>query len=724
MAPQLADHDHHTFKDPAELKKSAHLTNGFSHHDEITTNGVAEQELSDDDFATISIRNLVHDMCMQNGGGHGGSALGMAAIGVALWKYEMRYNPCDPAWFDRDRFVLSNGHASMFLYTMNHLVGYDNWTMDQLKGYGAAKLNGYTTISHAHPEIEVPGVEVTTGPLGQGIANSVGLAIASKNLAANFNKPGFDVINSRIYCTTGDGCLMEGVALEAIALAGHLQLDNLVLLYDNNQVTCDGPLEWVNSEDINTKMRACGWEVLDVLDGTSDVQLIVSALSYARRLVGKPIFINIRTVIGAGTAAAGTAKAHHGVFDKESVAKSKASTGQDSQTTHVVPQRALDFFRERRSAGTAHQEAWSDLLKRYYENFPELSRDLDARRRGTYGDYEKVLDSLDSKEMKGLAARESNGVILEKLWLACPALCGGGADLANSNKIAQAETDVFHPLTGFKGRYLRNGIREHAMASVANGLAAYCPGTFLPITATFLIFYIYAAPGVRMGALSDLPVIHIATHDSFAEGQNGPTHQPVEIDSLYRAMPNLQYMRPCDAEELIGAWQIALSSRHSPSMLSLGRDPVGHVPNTSRDKVKLGAYVVVEHSDADITLASCGTNLHYVVAAADRLESRGIKARIVSAPSLDLFQKQDEEYRNAVFPLDGKPVISVEEYVATTWARYVTASIGMTGFGYSASNESNYERFGLDAKGIEGKVVSYLDKLIGKNARIAGWHQL
>lgn len=227
-----------------------------------------------------------------------------------------------------------------------------------------------------------------------------------------------------------------------------------------------------------------------------------------------------------------------------------------------------------------------------------------------------------------------------------------------------------------------------------------------------------------MGALSGLQVIHIATHDSFAEGQNGPTHQPVEIDSLYRAMPNLQYFRPCDAEELIGCWQIALSARHQPSMLSLGRDPVGPVPNTSRDKVKYGAYVIAEETDVDVTLASCGTNLHYVVAAADLLKTRGIKARIVSAPSLDLFQHQDEQYRTAVFPLDGKPVVSIEEYVATTWARYVTASIGMTSFGYSASNESNYQRFGLDAKSIEGKVVAYLKKLGGQSARMAGWHQI
>ena len=284
-------------------------------------------ELDEDDHATLALRNLIFDICNQNGGGHGGSAIGMAAIGVALYKHVMRYNPNNPDWFDRDRLVLSNGHTAMFLYALNHLTGFDNWTMDELKGYGSAKTDGYTTICHAYPEIEVPGVEVTTGPLGQGIANAVGLAIASKNLAARFNKPDYDIIQSRIYCMTGDGCLMEGVAMEAISLAGSLQLDNLVLLYDNNQVTCDGPLDWINTEDINTKMRACGWHVLDILEGSHDVQSIVSALNLAKAYKGKPTFINISTVIGLGTKVAGTFKAHHGAFDKESVELSKRLVG-------------------------------------------------------------------------------------------------------------------------------------------------------------------------------------------------------------------------------------------------------------------------------------------------------------------------------------------------------------------------------------------------------------
>ena len=379
----------------------------------------------------------------------------------------------------------------MFLYALNHLTGFDDWTMDELKGYGSAKLNGFTTHCHAHPEREIPGVEVTTGPLGQGVANSVGLAIASKNLAARFNQSEHDVIQSRIYCLAGDGCLMEGVALEAVTLAGHLQLDNLVLIYDNNQVTCDGPLEWINTEDIDNKMRACGWAVLEIPDGSYDVQAIVTALQYAKTIRGKPVFIHIKTVIGLGTSVSGTYKAHHGLFDKDSVAKSKRAAGMDPSFTHAVPNRALDYFRERKTNGERLSQRWDNLLESYAKHHPELSANLHERRIGGPGtEVFEALDSIDTSSMKHLATRETNGVIMEKVWPLCEALCGGGADLVNSNKVYYSETDVFLP-THFAGRYIRYGIREHAMASISNGIAAYNPGTFIPITATFLIFYLY-----------------------------------------------------------------------------------------------------------------------------------------------------------------------------------------------------------------------------------------
>ena len=382
----------------------------------------------------------------------------------------------------------------MFLYALNHLTGFDDWTMDEIKGYGSAKTDGYTTICHAHPETEIPGIEVTTGPLGQGIANAVGLAIASKNLAARFNKPDFDVVQSRIYCMTGDGCLMEGVALEAMSLAGSLALDNLVVLYDNNQVTCDGPLDWINTEDINAKMRASGWNVIDVLDGSYDVKAIASALNLAKVNTGKPTFINIRTVIGLGTTAAGTAKAHHGAFDKESVELSKRIAGQDPDTTHQIPEAPLKYFRERKSHGKTLQSSWDSLVTKYGDAYPELANSLKAVMKGDYGtEWLDILKGIDSKEFVKNATREVNGVLIEKLWAANQALCGGGADLVNSNKFSYTADDVFHPSVSFKGRYVRYGIREHAMTAVSNGLAAYNPGTFIPLTATFLIFYLYVS---------------------------------------------------------------------------------------------------------------------------------------------------------------------------------------------------------------------------------------
>lgn len=382
----------------------------------------------------------------------------------------------------------------MFLYALNHLVGYEDWTMDELKGYGSAKLNGYTTISHAHPEIDVPGIEVTTGPLGQGIANAVGLAIASKNLAAKFNRPDFSVVQSKVYCMVGDGCLMEGIALEAISLAGNLQLDNLVVIYDNNQVTCDGPLDWINVEDVNAKMTASGWHVVNVQDGSVDVQTIVSALKYAASLRGRPVMLNVRTVIGLGTQVAGTSRAHHCKFDEENVKELKARAGQDPSTTHVVSDSVLAYFRERKVWGEHLEDSWNKLIQRYEKAHPDLAQKFAESRRGVDITASlAVLNNLDASRFIGQATRETSGNILEEIWETHSGLFAGGADLVTSNKISYSPTDVFHPTINYGGRFLRYGVREHAMCGISNGIAAFNPGTFLPITATFFMFYLYVS---------------------------------------------------------------------------------------------------------------------------------------------------------------------------------------------------------------------------------------
>jgi dihydroxyacetone synthase len=677
--------------------------------------------LSDDENAVREIRKFLIDIVRQNGGGHGGSAIGMAALGVALWKHTMRYNPLNANWFDRDRLVLSNGHAAMFLYTMMHVTGYPGMTVDQVRLYASPKAvdmetgTWKSTVCHGHPEIEVPGVEVTTGPLGQGIANAVGLAIASKHYASTFNRDGHDMVSSRIYCITGDGCLQEGVAQEAMAIAGRLGLDNLVLCYDNNQVTCDGPLDWIVTEDTNAKLRALGWHVIDVFAGDTSVQDISAALTLAKSVKGQPTMINIRTTIGYGTSTAGTFKSHHGTYTDDD-ASLYASPGSDA--THTLSARATAYFSECVTAGQDLEGKWNDSLKKYEAAFPEAYRSLQGRMAGKV----VVGDLLTSMEVPTTirATREVNGAIFNKLMAQIPNMMAGGADLWNSNQMGDQSTRIFdsaHP----EGRVIRYGIREHAMASISNGLAAYSPQGIIPVTATFFMFYLYAAPGVRMGALSDLQVIHVATHDSIGEGQNGPTHQPVELDSLYRAMPNLLYMRPSDAEEVVGAWMVALEATKMQSIISLARDPaLFKIPNTKRAYVSKGGYVVKAKEDALVTLVSCGSELQFAIAAADELDGLGIPTRVVSMPCIRLFEQQSADYQDQV--LSNSPhIVSVEAYVSTIWARYCTASIALDSFGYSGAGLENFRRFGIDNKSIVKKVQTHVHDALKSGKKTRRW---
>ncbi|KAF9887858.1 hypothetical protein FE257_009518 [Aspergillus nanangensis] len=678
--------------------------------------------LSNNDQAIRDLRKIIIDCCRQCGGGHGGSAIGMVPLAVALWRHTMKFNPSNPEWFNRDRFVLSNGHVAILLYTMLYASGYPNMTLDELKLYASAKEPGKdgqwkSTLCHGHPEREVAGVEVTTGPLGQGIANAVGLAIASKNLGAQFNKPGHQIITSKVYCTTGDGCLQEGVAQEAMALAGHLGLNNLVLCYDNNQVTCDGPLSWIVSEDTNGKMRAMGWNVVDVWDGDSSVDEILAALKLAQMSTSKPTFLNIRTTIGYGTATAGTAKSHHGTYSDEDAA---LYANGDAQP-HTLSNQTREFFSQLKEQGKTVEAEWDSRLSSYAHSYPKDAEKLRQRMTGQL-DVQDLLRQLTTPS-EPQATRQYNGFVFNALMDKVPQMLAGGADLWNSNQMGDQSNRILSR-DHFDGRVIRYGIREHAMAAISNGLAAFGPGTFLPVTATFLMFYLYAAPGVRMGALSNLKVIHIATHDSIGEGQNGPTHQPVEVDSLFRAMPNLLYIRPADEEEVIGAWMCALASPDQPSILSLARDPPGvRLFTTSRDKVARGGYVVVENENAPVTLVSCGSELQFAYDAALKLSTLGILTRVVSMPCISLFEKQPEDYQSMVLSTS-RHIISVEAYVSTVWARICTASISMDSFGYSGAGAANFKRFGLDGDGIARKVQDYVRAVDSSRTPMRRWVRL
>jgi dihydroxyacetone synthase len=416
-------------------------------------------------------------------------AIGMAAIGVALWKYVMRYAPHTPEFFNRDRFVLSNGHTCLFQYVFLHLTGYKQMTLEQLKSYHSDRVDA---LCPGHPEIEHEGIEVTTGPLGQGVANAVGLAMATKHLAAEFNRPGYDIINNHTWCMIGDACLQEGVALEAISFAGHLKLNNLTIIYDNNQITCDGSVDLTNTEDVNAKMRACGWEVIDVFDGCFDIEGIVSALHEARSSVGKPTFVNVRTIIGLGSAVAGDARSHGAAFGKEDVANMKRAAGFDPNTYFVIPASVRQFFEELPAKGTQLVNQWDSMVESYRQTYPDLAAQFDARRQGKLPENWSSLIPCSFPE-KNTATRASSGLVFNPLAAEIKNFMVGTADLSPSvNMVWKGKEDFQHPALrtacgingSYKGRYIHYGIREHAMAAISNGLAAFSPNTIIPVTSS------------------------------------------------------------------------------------------------------------------------------------------------------------------------------------------------------------------------------------------------
>ncbi|KAH6684038.1 transketolase [Halenospora varia] len=673
------------------------------------------------DFVLRTFRCLIADLCEQFKGGHPGSAMGMAAIGVALWKYTMRYSPENPNFFNRDRFVLSNGHTCLFQYSFLHLTGYKNMTIEQLRSYHSARTD---SICPGHPEIEHEGIEVTTGPLGQGIANAVGLAVATKHLGATYNKPGFPLVDNTTWCMIGDACLQEGVALEAIQLAGHWKLNNLVVIYDNNQITCDGSVDLCNSEDVNAKMRACGWKVLEIADGNHDVEGIVKALAEARGNKDKPTFINIRTVIGIGSKVAGDAKAHGAAFGVEDVANIKRGNGFDPEQYFVVSDEVYDFFGEAKERGRRFESEWQDLVDGYGKEYPVLAAEFSKRVKGEMtDDWLNIIPAKEDLPTTPTPSRKSAGLVCNPLASKLQNMMVGTADLSPSvNMIWKGKVDFQHPdlrtacgINGdYTGRYIHWGIREHAMASISNGLAAFNKGTILPVTSSFFMFYIYAAPGVRMGALQQLQAIHIATHDSIGTGEDGPTHQPIELAALYRAMPNILYIRPCDSEETAGAFISALAAKNTPSIISLSRQNLEQFPShSSRAGVQKGAYVLIEEENADVTLIGVGSEMAFAVRTRQLLaEKFNIKARIVSFPCQRLFEAQSREYKKSVLRYDtSAPRVVIEAYAVNGWERYADAGFSMSSFGHSLPGAKAYEYFGFDEKVIAPRVSELVEEV-------------
>ncbi|BEJ18270.1 hypothetical protein CspHIS471_0705470 [Cutaneotrichosporon sp. HIS471] len=661
-----------------------------------------------DTLAVHTIRTLGADICQAYNGGHPGTVMGAAAIGVALFRHVMVYNPSNPEWFARDRFVLSAGHACLLQYLLLHFAGYEAWSLLEVRKYHAPEYG----MAAGHPEIEHPGIEVTTGPLGQGIANAVGLAVAGKNLASTYNRPGFPLVQGTIWCFTGDGCLQEGVGQEALSLAGHWGLDNLVLIYDNNGVTVDGHIDNCFTDDTSAKARSMGWAVIDVKDGTDDVAVIVRALQQAKEIKGKPTLVNIRTVIGVGSAQAGQGKAHGQALGDDQVAAVKLALGFNPKEKFAVPPEVYDFWEPVKEKGATAEREWNDLWAAYRAEHTTEGAELASRMAGRLDGWESLVPSKSTLPTAPQPTRKSSGIMIEALAPKYNSLMVGSADLLESTFVSWKGMDEFQaPSSGlgsYSGRQLRYGIREFAMAAIANGLAAYHPGLILPVMSTFFMFWLYAAPAARMAALQRLRWVGIATHDSIGIGEDGPTHQPVELAALYRAMPGIELFRPADAEEVMGAWTASLQGE-MPVILALSRQPVPLLPGSDRAGVAKGGYVVLDTQAPELVLLATGAEVSRAIDTAALLPYR---VRVVSLPSTTRFDAQSREYRRSVIPAD-VPTVAIEAWASMGWAKYAHAGAHMHGFGLSAPQEVLFEHFGFAPANLAKVIGEWVKGLDG-----------
>ena len=650
-----------------------------------------------DRLAIDTIRTLSIDGVQKANSGHPGAPMGAAPMAYVLWTRFHRHAPSRPDWPDRDRFVLSAGHASMLLYSLLHLTGYD-LPLEELQ-----RFRQWGSHTPGHPEHGLtPGVEATTGPLGQGFTNAVGMAIAERRLAHEFNRPGHHVIDHRTWVIASDGDLQEGVASEAASLAGHLRLGKLVVLYDDNHIQLDGPTSMAWSEDVVGRFAAYGWHTLRVTDGT-DTDAIAAAIEEAGA-DDRPTLIAVRTHIGHGSPnKQDTQKAHGAPLGPDEVRLTKEAYGWDPDAQFLVPDEAAALFRRAVPAGEALVADWEASLARYADAFPAEAAEL---RRRLAGELRPGWDEGLPRYEAGseVATRNASADSIQALASAVPELFGGSADLSESNLTDVKGGGDFSAAD--PGRNLRFGVREHAMGGVANGIAYH--GGFIPYAATFLTFSDYMRGSVRLAALAGLHVVYVWTHDSVGLGEDGPTHQPVEHYAALRAIPNLWFVRPGDANETAAAWALAVERRGGPVALSLTRQKLPTLPGTSdlaRDGVSRGGYVLREAVGGKpvLILIATGSELQLAVGAAERLEADGTPTRVVSLPCWELFEAQDAAYREGVLPPDVRARVSVEMGVSLGWERWVGdegAVIGLDHFGASAPAGTIFERFGFTVERV------------------------
>ena len=672
-----------------------------------------------------TIRTLAIDAVQQANSGHPGAPMGLAPVVYSLWQRFLRYDPADPTWPNRDRFVLSAGHASMLLYATLHLTGVravntqgkvtndPAISMEEIK-----RFRQIDSRTPGHPESHLTtGVEATTGPLGQGAGNSVGMAIAGKWLAENFNRPGFDIFNFNVYAICGDGDLMEGVACEAASLAGHLKLFNLCWIYDNNRVTLDGPAEWSFSEDVMTRFKGYGWNVTHVTDA-NDLDMLARGYDNFLRSKDRPTLIVVDSHIGYGSPhKQDSYEAHGEPLGEAEVKLVKENYGWPEDAKFLVPDGVYDQFKNGvGKRGAEARAAWKANFEEYKKQFPQQAEQLNRMQTGQLPDgWDKDLASFPA-DPKGMATRESSGKTLNALAKNIPWLIGGSADLAKSNKtnLTFDGAGDFYP-NQYRGRNIHFGVREHAMGAIVNGMILSKLRAF---SATFFNFSDYMRPSMRLGALMEIPAMYIFTHDSIGVGEDGPTHQPIEQLASLRAMPNMLVLRPGDANEVVEAYKVILQHAHGPSTLVLTRQAV---PTFDRTKyapatgVAKGAYILAEAPGGrpDVILMGSGSEVSLCVEAGEKLNAIGIKARVVSMPSWELFERQDAAYKESVLPASVTARVSVEMASTFGWERYTGPQgkiIGMRSFGASAPLKDLLKKFGMEAD----RVVAAAREVLGK----------
>jgi transketolase len=642
--------------------------------------------------AINAIRALTIDATQAAGSGHPGMPMGAAAMGYTLFTKFMKFNPANDRWIDRDRYIQSAGHGSMLQYSLAHLVGYD-LPMEELKRY-----RQWHSKTPGHPEHFVtPGVEITTGPLGQGISTAVGVALAEAHLAATYNRPGHQIVDHYTYVIAGDGCLMEGVSSEASSLAGHWGLGKLIALYDDNSITIDGATDIAFTEDVIKRYEAYNWHTQIVEDG-NDVEAITKATEAAKAETGRPSLIAVRSIIGFGSPKmAGTSGVHGSVLGAEEAQATKENLGID-WPEFTVPDDVLSHYREATERGKQAEAEWQARFDAYKAEFPELAKQFETALKGESD--RNIEDLVPTFEVGGKAAtRVSSGKILNALAKEFPQLIGGSADLAKSNNTT-LENIPFISKDDYSGRNIAFGVREHGMAAIANGLSLH--GGLKPFVATFLIFADYLRPALRLSALMDQPVIYHFTHDSIGLGGDGPTHQPIAVLTSLRALPHLTVIRPADANETAQAWAYAMTSKH-PVAFALSRQDLPHL-DVPKGSVKKGGYIQSDSDGTpDVILIGTGSEVSLCLEAKKLLEQEGSKVRVVSMPSVELFEQQDEAYRESVLPKEVRRRVAVEAGASLGWFKYVGldgATVCLDRFGESAEGDEVMDKLGFNAQNV------------------------